>query len=169
MSESIIPISIDRWYANAIREHGDEPQKLALSLFQDAQAEKPRPGPYTATAANILMKARNGEFSKSTVGLLRQLLAACKERNEQLCRDRIGDLTAGWEFKEWATKNGIVMPPTVRVDDLGTVGLFPIQGGVIRRRLVASCMYPEGCYPEPSDCQYRASGQVSGCETKVGS
>ena len=28
---------------------------------------------------------------------------------------------------------------------------------------VAVCMYPEGCYPEPVDCQYRASGRVSGC------
>ena len=127
MSESIIPISIHPDYADSIRQHGDETQKLALSLFQDVKAEKPLLGPYTATAANILMKARNGEFSKSTVGLLRQLLAACKERNEQLCRDRIGDLMAGWEFKEWATKNGIVMPPAVQEDDRGAVGLFPIE------------------------------------------
>ena len=32
------------------------------------------------------------------------------------------------------------------------------------RSYVAACMYPEGCYPEPISCEYKATGRVSGCE-----
>lgn len=27
-----------------------------------------------------------------------------------------------------------------------------------------SCMFPDGCFPEPGDCEYRSKMQLHGCD-----
>ena len=108
--ESSFPLTISYDHLALVAQYGDETQKLAVGLYMNVIQDKPKPGPYTATAANILMRARGLEWPKVVIAGLRQLLPACKDRDETLCRDRIDDLLLSDEFSEWMSKEGIVRP-----------------------------------------------------------
>ena len=58
-----------------------------------------------AKAVLILKAARNNQFSSSTVVLLKRLLDAAKDKDDELCKHIIIWLDWDEEFKEWADKN----------------------------------------------------------------
>ena len=44
----------------------------------------------------------------------------------------------------------------------------PVSLSIGSTREVAPCMYPEGCFPEPVDCEYRRRGMLTGCGNYIG-